>query len=103
MTNEERIMQGLCSDCDNSIKVWTREEIQAIKQDVGMDEADDFADCCYDCYQKYLPPEMQGRADVFNEAFVRLPAQAATADCPLALNAVQWAYGDERYCGNSAW
>ena len=52
MIGEECAMAGICSDCGGSSKVWTWEEIQRAKADIGMGEGDDFGDICYVCYKK---------------------------------------------------
>lgn len=53
MTNEEMCLRGICCDCNGPNTVWTEERIKAAKEDMGMDDEDDFADCCEECGEKY--------------------------------------------------
>ena len=52
--DEYKAMQGICSKCGGPSKKWTREEIKEAKDDMGMDDTDDFCDCCDECGKEFL-------------------------------------------------
>lgn len=53
-SGEECCLNGICSECGGKSKKWTREEIEAAKDDIGMIDNDDFCDCCDNCMEKYM-------------------------------------------------
>lgn len=50
---EKSIMDGICPDCEGPIKTWTQEEINAVKEDLGMSDDEDFMDVCEECVKNY--------------------------------------------------
>lgn len=59
--NEQRALDGICSDCGGPSKRWTKEEIKEVKDDLGMSDSEDFFDCCSECHVAYLPEDFHSR------------------------------------------
>jgi len=52
-TDQELCLAGICCDCGAPIKEMTVEEINEAKDDLGLEDDDDFGDICQSCMDKY--------------------------------------------------
>ena len=53
MSEKEKALQGICSDCGKQGETLTIEEYQSIKDDLGMPDDEDLSICCNDCLAEY--------------------------------------------------
>jgi len=91
MTDEDLCRIGVCSDCGGPMKVWSTEEINQAKADLGMNEDDDFSSCCKECEILYTDPN-SGLAVYRSRAIPLLSKLSKGPEDAMKLLAFQFAY-----------